>query len=255
MLPITLLARTFGAKVLNVDLSQYDAQTVKTSKHSSTNTKSWSSKTMPISHPKGFSASPKNLAPQREPRIQPGRTYLVILVLRIHTRRIIQRDQMGGQLAYRWTAAGANTLVVFPACYCCTALWCLLDGNASLKWRMSWTDASSASNGVSEREFQISFDGHNVPGVYWQQGIAAMAIDGPGHGALQCRFDLLARCLCQSLVARGRYLRPYSRIGVRHWISFESQESPRPTPHHCLIERRNSGCHFQPDGSVDEPLG
>ena len=96
MLPITLLARTFGAKVLNVDLSQYDAQTVKTSKHSSTNTKSWSSKTMPISHPKGFSASPKNLAPQREPRIQPGRTYLVILVLRIHTRRIIQRDQMGG---------------------------------------------------------------------------------------------------------------------------------------------------------------
>lgn len=80
---------------------------------------------------------------------------------------------------------------------------------------MSWLNAGATSAGVTERDFELSVNGHAVPGVCWEpeggaedlvllghggtthkrvdyivevarqlcdQGIAAMAIDGPGHG-------------------------------------------------------------------------
>ena len=81
---------------------------------------------------------------------------------------------------------------------------------------MAWRNNTIIKNGITEREFDLSVNGQNVPGVYWQpessaanriallghggsthkkveyiqlvatmltrRGIAAMAIDGPGHG-------------------------------------------------------------------------
>ncbi|MFP6797239.1 MAG: alpha/beta hydrolase [Pseudomonadales bacterium] len=81
---------------------------------------------------------------------------------------------------------------------------------------MAWRSNEVNKDGLTEREFDLSVNGQNVPGVYWrpengnasrlallghggsthkkveyiqlvanmlvQRGIAAMAIDGPGHG-------------------------------------------------------------------------
>ena len=86
---------------------------------------------------------------------------------------------------------------------------------------MSWSKEAMSANGIIERDFKLSVNGHEVPGVYWTppqagaerdgaeklvmlghggtthkradyivevasllcaRGIAAMAIDGPGHG-------------------------------------------------------------------------
>lgn len=80
---------------------------------------------------------------------------------------------------------------------------------------MSWQGEATSVGSVNERAFNLSVDGHDVPGVYWspaagadalvllghggsthkrveyivnvanllcERGIAAMAIDGPGHG-------------------------------------------------------------------------
>lgn len=80
---------------------------------------------------------------------------------------------------------------------------------------MAWRNEETISDGIAEREFELNVGGHNVPGVYWApegggdrlvmcghggtthkrtdyivevarllcaRGIAAMAIDGPGHG-------------------------------------------------------------------------
>ena len=81
---------------------------------------------------------------------------------------------------------------------------------------MAWRSNTIIKNGITEREFDLSVNGQNVPGVYWrpekndasriallghggsthkkveyiqlvatmlvERGIAAMAIDGPGHG-------------------------------------------------------------------------
>ncbi len=80
---------------------------------------------------------------------------------------------------------------------------------------MTWSAPATESEGTIEREFSLDVDGHRVPGVYWtpaagadrlvmlghggtthkkveylvgvaqllcSRGIAAMAIDGPGHG-------------------------------------------------------------------------
>lgn len=81
---------------------------------------------------------------------------------------------------------------------------------------MAWAGAASETTRMREREFSLEVDGHQVPGVYWtpadgaadrlvmlghggtthkkidyivgvaqqltRRGIAAMAIDGPGHG-------------------------------------------------------------------------
>ena len=81
---------------------------------------------------------------------------------------------------------------------------------------MTWRSDEVSNEGITEREFDLTVNGQNVPGVYWrpnsgeanriallghggsthkkveyiqlvarllaQRGIAAMAIDGPGHG-------------------------------------------------------------------------
>lgn len=80
---------------------------------------------------------------------------------------------------------------------------------------MAWTNSGTTRGTTTEREFKLNVDGHEVPGVYWEpaggsdrlvllghggtthkktdyilmladllsaKGIAAMAIDGPGHG-------------------------------------------------------------------------
>lgn len=81
---------------------------------------------------------------------------------------------------------------------------------------MTWTNTATSADSVSERDFRLQVDGHDVPGVYWApedqsadrlvllghggtthkrveyivevakllcaRGIAAAAIDGPGHG-------------------------------------------------------------------------
>ena len=80
---------------------------------------------------------------------------------------------------------------------------------------MSWIAEGSVTHNLLEREFVLQVDGHNVPGVYWspadgadrlvllghggtankkadyiasvakllaREGIASVAIDGPGHG-------------------------------------------------------------------------